>query len=554
MAVPKGVRPSSSKIQTSQPRITVDFRDIAVASGLTAVNVTGSSDVKKYILETTGAGVAIFDYDNDGLMDIFLVNGTTLDGAAVSTSHLYRNRGKLQFEDVTDKAGLRQTGWGQGVCVGDYDNDGWSDLFVTYYGHSRLFHNRGNGTFEDVTERAGLQAATVRWDTGCSFVDYDLDGKLDLVVTGYVDFDIAKVPEPGSGGCQWKGLPVMCGPRGLPAGRNYLFHNDVGGRFKDVSESSGVGAKTGCYGFTVVASDFDDDGYPDLYVACDSTPSLLYHNQKNGTFEEIGVAAGVALNEDGQEQAGMGVAVADFDEDGHFDIVKTNFIDDAPNAYHNNGDGTFTDLVHRSGLGAHRQALGWGILFDDVDHDGRRDLIVINGHVYPDVDKANLPEKYRQPRLLYWNVGDGKFVDLSNEAGAGIRESWSSRGAAAGDLDNDGSLEIVVGNLGGRPSLLKNYGVKKNWLLVRCTGVKCNRDAIGARVYVYVGGRRLSAEVESGTSFLSQNDPRMHFGLADAVAFDRIEVQWPGGKRERFAGGKANSIVTLKEGSGSPVN
>ena len=553
MAVPRNVRPSNSKIQTNLPRIKVDFRDIAVASGLSAVNVSGADDAKKYILETTGTGVAIFDYDNDGLMDIFLVNATTLDGKSTATNHLYRNRGNLQFEDVTDKAGLGQTGWGQGVCAGDYDNDGWTDLFVTYYGHSHLYHNRGNGTFEDVTSAAGLLSPSVRWDTGCSFVDYDLDGKLDLVITGYIDFDIRKVPEPGSGGyCQWKGLPVMCGPRGLPAGRNYLFHNEGKGKFRDVSESSGIAARTGCYGFTVVASDFDNDGFPDLYVACDSTPSLLYRNLKDGTFEEIGVATGAALNEDGQEQAGMGVAVADYDEDGHMDLVKTNFSDDAPNVYHNNGDGTFTDLVHRSGLSVHTQYLGWGILFADVDHDGRKDIVVVNGHVYPGVDKANLPAKFRQPRLLYWNVGDGRFVDLSAEAGEGIREAWSSRGAAAGDLDNDGSLEVVISNLGARPSLLKNFGPKKNWLLVRCVGVKCNRDAVGARVYVFVGGRRLSGEVQSGTSFLSQNDPRLHYGLADSTTYERIEVQWPGGKRERFPGGKANTIITLTEGRGVP--
>ncbi len=551
MAVPTGVRPTGSKIRTNLPPITVDFRDIAIASGLTAVNVSGSNEAKKYILETTGGGVAILDYDNDGLMDVFFVNGTTLEGGGSPTSHLYRNLGNLRFEDVTDKAGLRQTGWGQGVCAGDYDNDGYSDLFVTYYGHSRLFHNLRNGTFEDVTERAGLRSEAVRWDTGCSFVDYDLDGKLDLVVTDYVDFDIAKVPPPGSGGyCQWKGLPVMCGPRGLPAARNYLFHNDGNGRFQDVSEKSGLGARTGCYAFTVIASDFDNDGYPDFYVACDSTPSLLYHNRKDGTFEEIGVATGVALNEDGQEQAGMGVAVADYDEDGSVDIVKTNFSDDAPNVYHNNGDGTFTDLVYRSGLSAHTNYLGWGILFDDVDHDGRKDVIVINGHVYADIDKANITDKYRQPRLVYWNVGDGKFVDLSSQAGPGIRELWSSRGAAMGDLDNDGSLEIVITNLGARPSLLKNYGSRKNWLLVRCVGVKCNRDAVGARVYVYANRKRLSGEIQTGTSFLSQNDPRLHFGLADSASFDRIEVQWPGGKRERFPGGKANSIITLKEGAG----
>jgi hypothetical protein len=551
MATPSHVPRHVERIQTNLPPINADFRDVAVEAGLTALNVSGSETSKKYILETTGTGVAIFDFDNDGLMDVFLVNATTLDGKSQATSHLYHNLGKMRFEDVTGKAGLVRTGWGQGVCVGDYDNDGYSDLFITYYGHSVLYHNEGNGTFTDVTEQAGLQSAAIRWDTGCSFVDYDLDGKLDLVVTGYVEFDMAKVPVPGSGGyCQWKGMPVMCGPRGLPAAHNHLFHNEGGRKFRDVSESSGIGKPTGCYGFTAAASDFDNDGYPDIYVACDSTSSLLYHNLKNGTFEEMGVAAGAALNEDGQEQAGMGVAVADYDEDGCQDIAKTNFSDDAPNLYHNNGDGTFTDDVYLSGLGARTQYLGWGIQFIDVDHDGRKDLLMINGHVYPEVDAAGLPAKYRQPRLLYWNVGGGKFKDISEESGPGIREAWSSRGAAAGDLDNDGSLEVVISNLGARPSLLKNYGPHKSWLLVRCAGVKCNRDAIGARAYVYAGGRRLSGEVQSGTSFLSQNDPRLHFGLGDDRKYDRIEVQWPGGEREVFGSGKANRIIVLQQGGG----
>jgi hypothetical protein len=547
------VRPAGPKIRTDLPPIHVDYRDVAATAGLTAVNVSGAVDSKKYILETTGTGVAIFDYDNDGLMDIFLVNATTFEGGD-ATSHLYRNRGNLRFEDVTAKAGLAYSGWGQGVCAGDYDNDGHTDLFVTYYGRSKLYHNRGNGTFEDTTEAAGLQANAIRWDTGCSFFDYDLDGRLDLVITGYVEFDKSKIPAPGAGGnCQWKGLAVMCGPRGLPAGTNHLFHNEDGRKFRDVSGESGIGNRTGCYGFTAVASDFDNDGYPDLYVACDSTPSLLYHNEKNGKFEEMGIATGVALNEDGQEQAGMGVAVADYDEDGFFDIAKTNFSDDTPNVYHNNGDGTFTDLVYRSGLGAHTQYLGWGILFLDADHDGRKDLVIINGHVYPEVDKANLPAKYNQPRLFYWNVGDGKFVDLATDAGPGISEARSSRGAAVGDLDNDGSLEIVISNMGSRPSLLKNFGAKKSWLLVRCVGVKCNRSAVGARVYVYSGARRLSGEVQTGTSFLSQNDPRLHFGLADSATYDRIEVQWPGGSREKFPGGKANAVVTVKQGAGTPA-
>ena len=556
MASPTRPRRRVPVIETTLPPITVDFRDVAVEAGLVAPTVSGGEDRKRYILETTGSGVAIFDYDGDGAMDVFLANGTTLDAdekAPKPTGHLYRNRGGLRFEDVTAAAGLAGTGWGQGVCVGDYDNDGHPDLFVAHYGHSVLYHNDGNGRFQDATAAAGVRSEAVRWDTGCSWFDYDLDGRLDLVVTGYLEFDRARVPEPGTGGyCQWKGIPVMCGPRGLPFTRNVLFHNEGQGRFTNVSEASGIGQTKSCYGFTVVASDFDGDGYPDLYVACDSTPSLLYRNRRNGTFEEVGLLAGVALNENGQEQGSMGVAVADYDEDGRFDIVKTNFSDDVPNLYHNNGDGTFEDRVFESGLGGYMEYVGWGVHFMDVDHDGRRDLLMINGHVYPEAEK-NPELRYRQPRLFYWNVGGGKFKDLSRSAGPGIREPWSSRGSAAGDLDGDGSLEVVVSNLGGRPSLLKNFGPRKNWLLVRCAGVKCSRDAVGARAYVYAGGRRLSGEVQSGSGFVSQNDPRLHFGLADDTTYERIEVAWPGGAREVFPGGPANRVVTVTQGAGAPA-
>ncbi len=401
-------------VETDLPPIAVDFRDVAEAAGLTAVNVSGGATSKKYILETTGNGIAVFDSDNDGLLDVYVANGTTLDGdgpGATSTGHLYRNLGQMKFEDVTQKAGLAKVGWGQGVCVGDYDNDGFRDLFVTHYGQSMLYRNRGDGTFEDATEKAGLRSPRTRWDTGCTFFDYDRDGRLDLAVTNYLEFDRTKVPEAGSGSfCLWKGMPVMCGPRGLPFAHNYLFHNDGGGRFSDVSSTSGIGKTKGCYGFTVVASDFDNDDYPDLYVACDSTPSLLYRNEKNGTFRELGLLSGVALNEDGQEQGGMGIAAADYDEDGDTDIFKTNFSDDIPNLYHNIGGGTFEDRVLQSGLGAYMEYVGWGAHFLDVDHDGRKDLFLVNGHVYPEVERS--PEiRYRQPRLLYWNVG-GRFKDV----------------------------------------------------------------------------------------------------------------------------------------------
>jgi hypothetical protein len=558
MATP-GRQPRATQIRTDLPPINANFRDIAEEAGLIAVNVSGAASRKKYILETTGNGVAIFDFDNDGLMDVFLVNATTFEGPAsgaqAPTSHLYRNRGGMKFEDVTQQAGVMHAGWGQGACAADFDNDGNRDLFVTYFGHSVLYRNQGNGTFRDVTEHSGLAGASVRWDTGCSFVDYDLDGRLDLAVAGYVVFDRTTIPEPGAGGyCQWKGMPVMCGPRGLPPGRNHLFHNEGAGKFKDVSQVSGLGKESGCYGFTVAASDFDNDGYPDIYIACDSTPSLLFHNNGNGTFEEMGVASGAALNDDGQEQAGMGVAIADFDEDGFLDIAKTNFSDDTPNLYRNNGDGTFTDQVYPSGLGAHTQYLGWGIHFLDADHDGQKDLMLIHGHVYPEVDQAKLSFSYRQPRLLYWNVGRGKFKDISSESGSGLSAAWSSRGSAAADLDNDGSLEVVISNMGARPSLLKNFGPRKNWLLVQCAGVKCNRDAVGARVTVHAGKRRVSGEVQTGSSYISQNDSRLHFGLGDEKTFDRLEVAWPGGEREEFPGGVVNRIIRIKQGAGRPMS
>jgi hypothetical protein len=552
----KRARRPVKAVETDLPAVTADFRDVAVEAGLTGVNVSGAPDRKRYILEATGNGVALFDYDGDGRLDVFLPSATTLDttaDAAAATNRLYRNLGKLRFEDVTERAGLRRSGWGQGACVGDYDDDGHRDLFVTYYGHSVLYRNLGDGTFRDATAEAGLRTESIRWDTGCSFFDHDLDGDLDLAVTSYLEFDRERIPEPGSGAyCLWKGLSVMCGPRGLPFSRNRLFRNDGRGRFTDVSAASGIARPSRCYAFTAVASDLDGDGDPDLYVACDSTPSLLYQNQGDGTFVENGLMAGVALNEDGQEQGGMGVAVADYDEDGHLDVAKTNFSDDVPNLYHGNGDGSFEDHVYRAGLGGYLEHVGWGVHFLDVDHDGRRELLMVNGHVYPEAE-AGTEMRYRQPRLLYWNVGGGRFRDVSGRSGPGISAAWCSRGSAAGDLDDDGSLEVVVSNLGARPSLLKNHGPRKNWLLVQCRGAAGNRDAIGARIHLFVGDRRLSWEVQSGSSFLSQNDGRAHFGLGADAAYRRIEVRWPGGRWEGFPGGPANRLVVLRQGAGTPV-
>jgi hypothetical protein len=542
-------RPTKA-IETDLPPITVDFRDLAEQAGLTIPVVSGRENQKQYVLETTGNGVAIFDFDNDGLVDVFVAGATTLDAnPGPSTSRLYRNLGQLRFTDVTAKARLHQDGWAQGVCVGDFDNDSFRDLFVTHYGHSLLFRNQGDGTFRDVTDEAGVRLPQVRWDTGCTFTDYDLDGKLDLAVTSYLEFDRAKVPVPGANAyCQWKGVAVMCGPRGLPFSRNRLLRNLGNGKFADVSDASGVGKTSGCYGFTVISTDVTGDGYPDLYVACDSTPSLLYENKRDGTFAEIGLLSGAALNSDGQEQGGMGVAAADYDEDGHIDIAKTNFSDDVPNLYRNNGDGTFDDRAFQSGLGAYLRYVGWGIHFADVDHDGLKELLLVNGHVYPEAERVP-DQQYRQPRLLYWNVG-GRFKDISRDAGPGISEAWSSRGSASGDLDNDGSLEFVINNIGKRPSLLKNLAPHKNWLQVQCIGTRANRDGIGARVVVQVNDRRISGEIQGGASFISQNDSRLHFGLGDRTRYDSIDVRWPGGDRERFAGGPVNEIRVLTQGKG----
>ena len=555
VAVPK--RPAKPqpdiKLNASPPK--VQFQDIAAKAGLTARHVTGAPSEKKYIIETTGSGVALFDYDNDGWLDIFLVNGTTLEGfpkGREPINHLYRNNKNGTFTDVTEKANLARGGWGQGACVGDFDNDGYDDLFVTYWGQNALYRNNRNGSFTDVTERAGLLHKIVRWSTGCSFLDYDKDGDLDLFVANYVDFDISKTPAKGSNQyCLWKGIPVMCGPRGLPAGVNLLYHNNGDGTFTDVSEKSGIAKPTGRYAFTSLVSDYDNDGWPDIYVACDSTPNIFFHNEGDGTFTDVGLISGTAVNEDGQEQAGMGVSTADYDLDGFFDLVKTNFADDTPTLYRNNGDGAFSDMTYPSRLGVNTRFLGWGTGFFDFDHDGWKDIYMVNGHVYPEVEAHNANSPYKQERLLFWNLRNGAFLDISSQAGAGITDRRSSRGSAAGDLDNDGSLEIVVNNMNDTPSLLKNYGEKKNWILIKTVGKKSNRSGIGARVTVVTGKLKQMNEARSGDSYVSQNDLRLHFGIGDAARVERVEILWPSGRKEAFENLKANQIVTLEEGKGS---
>ena len=527
----------------------VDFRDVAAQAGLNAVVVSGDLD-QTFVVENTGTGVAIFDYDNDGLPDIFLVQGDRLKpGPVPLTPHLYHNLGGLRFEDVTQKAGIGHLGWGQGVCAGDPDNDGNVDLFIGQWGHNVFLHNMGNGTFRDETRERGLDRPGSRWSTGCAFIDYDRDGWLDLVVANYIDFNAQETPRPRDrSGCNWKGIPVPCGPRGLKGETMTLYHNDGHGHFTDVTKQAGVETPREYYGFTVLTGDFDNDGWPDFFVTCDSTPSLYFHNKRNGTFEEIGLTTGLAVNEDGREQAGMGATAADYDGDGYLDIFKTNFSSDTNTLYRNLGDGTFSDVTSRAGLAVHTQYVKWGTAFVDIDNDGWKDLFIADGHVYPFIEKYNLGEEFHQPRQLFWNRGDGQFFDMSFTAGPGITAKHSSRGIAVGDLDNDGSEEIVVVNLFEPPSLLKNFGQRGNALLVRAVTAS-GRDAVGARITVTAGHRKQIDEVRSGGYHISQGDFRVHFGLGDAVKAD-VGIRWPQGAVETLKDVDANQWIVVREGKG----
>jgi len=529
------------------------FREVAREAGLDAVTVFGGKDVNRYLLETTGCGAAFLDYDDDGRLDVFLVNGTTLEGfpkGQEPINHLYRNRGDGTFEDVTRKAGLAQSGWGQGVCAGDYDNDGHVDLFVTYYGQNHLYRNRGDGTFEDVTVNAGLLSQRLRWNTGCAFLDYDRDGRLDLLVANYIDLDVATAPTPDSGLCRYKGVKVACGPPGLPGGKNALYRNKGDGTFEDVSDRAGITRNSGTYGLGVSTLDFDDDGWVDAYVANDSNPSALYRNNHDGTFTDIAVPAGCAYSQDGKPQAGMGVAVGDYDRNGTMDVFKTNFAGDTSTLYANTGQGFCEDRTFASGIGLNTRWLGWGTAFVDFGKDGWLDLFLVNGHVYPEVAQLKTEAGYRQRKIVYHNVA-GRFEDVSERLGPPVTDPRAGRGAAFGDYDNDGDVDIVINNVNDRPDLYRTESdPSRHWLLVKLIGTQSNRSAIGARVRCIAGGVTQVQEVRGGGSYMSQNDLRVHFGLAGAAEVDRLQVRWPNGREEEWTGIAADRILALTEGTG----
>ena len=536
----------------------VQFVNIARESGLRTRTIFGGEKKNRYLLETTGCGVAFYDYDNDGWLDLFFVNGTRFDEkfakGAEPSNRLYKNNRDGTFTDVTAKAGLLRTGWGQGVCIGDYDNDGNDDLFITYWGENVLYRNNGDGTFTDVSAKAGITTGggkQNRWNTGCAFVDYDRDGLLDLFVSNYIDFDLKTVPVPEGGTCLYKGLKVACGPPGLQGAKNYLFHNNGDGTFTDVSVKSGIRDSAAVYGLGVLTADFDNDGWPDIYVANDSSAAALYRNNRDGTFTDIAAEAGVAFSPDGKPQAGMGVSAADFDGNGLLDIVKTNFAGDTASLYRNLGNGNFEDVTLQAGLGRNTRFLGWGAGFLDFDNDGWPDILLCNGHVYPEIGETANESGYRQRKVLYRNLGNGKFEDVSLDAGPGILEAAPGRGMAFGDFDNDGDVDVVVNCVNDVPQLLRcDSTTGNNWLKVKTVGVKSNRSGIGARVICKLeNGRTLIDEVRSGGSYLSQSDLRVHFGLGKSARVD-LEIRWPSGQVDRISGVTPNRVLRVVEGGG----
>jgi hypothetical protein len=539
----------------------VQLVDVAAQAGLTQPSVYGGIDRKRFIIETNGAGVALIDYDRDGWLDVLVLSGTRLaDGARrdaeftapqAPTNRLYRNRRDGTFADVTDAAGLRRTGWASSVCAGDYDADGWLDLYVTYFGRNVLYRNGGGRRFADTTSRAGLRAEGTRWGSGCTFVDYDRDGDLDLFVANYLRFDLERAPEPGTGAnCLWKGVPVNCGPKGLPTDTNLLYRNRGDGTFEDVSDASGIARVTGRYSMTAAAADLNGDGWIDVYVASDSTAAIFYRNNRDGTFTDVAIESGAAYNEQGSPQAGMGLALGDVDGDGRLDILKTHFADDVPALYRSLGKGLFEDVAMSAGLGVQNRYVQWGTGFPDLDNDGHPDIAYVTGNVYPEVERSLPQYPHRGPRIVFRNEGGGRFVDVSAASGTGATTPHSSRGAAFGDLDNDGDLDAVVMNMNEPPSLLRNEGGSVNgWVAVRLEGVKSNRDGLGATVLVTAGQRTQAQAVLSQSSYYSHDDLRLHFGLGGRQRVDRIEVRWPSGIVDVVKEVRAGQVVSIREGT-----
>jgi hypothetical protein len=556
---PAAAPPPVEPLKPGSP-LGVNFVDIGRVAGLNAKTIFGGEHKNKYLLETTGCGVAFYDYDNDGWLDIFLVNGTRLEGFPAGqepVSHLFKNNRDGTFTDVTLKAGVAHSGWGQAVCVGDYDNDGYDDLFITYFGKNVLYHNNGDGTFTDVSEKAGVAGNGKRWNTGCAFVDYDRDGRLDLFVANYIDMDLKTAPVPESGPCLYKGIMVACGPPGLNGGKNILYHNNGDGTFTDVSESAGIFSANGTYGLGVLTADLDNDGWPDIYVANDSTASALYQNKKNGKFVDIALEAGCALSPDGKPQAGMGISAADYDLDGNLDLVKTNFAGDTPSLYHNLGEASFEDTTFTAGLGLYTKYLGWGCGFFDFDNDGWPDILICNGHVYPEVEQLKTEAGYAQRKLLYRNLRNGRFEDVSMLAGSGISEPLASRGCAFGDFDNDGDLDMVINPVNDFPQLVRcDSHTGNNWIKVRTIGTKSNRSGIGARLKCVTRPpgeakpHQQIDEVRSGGGYFSQSDLRVHFGLGKAEKVELLEIRWPSGQVDTLKDIKPNQLIYVKEAAG----